>query len=174
MKNILMVAASIRWSALLGMTMFIMSFTFSQDHQNLVVQTINGEDMSLEALTERGPVLLNFWALWCEPCKIEMKQLQSLYERYQSKGFSILAVNQDNQKSIAKVASYVSSQQYTFHISTDSDGDVAQRFNVQSIPLSLLFDTNGTIVYKALGYKPGDERKIEEALEKLFPAGNAE
>lgn len=156
-----------------GMTM-IFSFSSAQEHQNLVVQSINGDEVSLEELISKGPVLLNFWALWCEPCKIEMKQLQSIYDRYKDKGLSILAVNQDNQKSVSKVASYISSQEYSFYISTDADGEVAQQFNVQSIPLSLLFDKNGTVIYKALGYKPGDERKIEEALEKYFAEKNEE
>ncbi len=146
----------------------IFSILSSQEHQNIVVQTISGEEVSLQELISRGPVLVNFWALWCEPCKIEMKQLQSLYDRYSEKGFSILAINQDNQKSISKVSSYISSQEYSFYISTDPDGELAQQFNVQSIPLSILFDTNGIIVYKALGYKPGDEKKIEEALENIY------
>jgi len=146
----------------------IFSNLSSQEHQNLIVQTIAGEEVSLQELISRGPVLVNFWALWCEPCKIEMKQLQSLYDRYSEKGFSILAINQDNHKSISKVSSYISSHEYSFYISTDPDGELAQQFNVQSIPLSILFDTNGIIVYKALGYKPGDEKKIEEALENIY------
>ncbi len=147
------------------------SILSSQDHQNLVVQTIAGDEVSLQKLISRGPVLVSFWALWCEPCKIEMKQLQSIYDRFSDKGFSILAINQDNQKSISKVSSYISSQEYSFYVATDPDGEVAQQFNVQSVPLSVLFDKNGTVVYKALGYKPGDEKKIEEVLEKIFCGG---
>jgi len=155
-------------------TLLITSFSFSQDHQNLTVQSITGDKISMAELVSRGPVLVNFWALWCEPCKMEMRQLQSIYDRYKDKGFTILAINQDNQKSIAKVSSYISSQEYSFYISTDPDGDVSQRFNVQSIPLSLLFDKRGNIIYKALGYKPGDEQTIEELLEKIFTEKNEE
>lgn len=162
----------LRLLALFGMLLSATPISFSQDHQNLVVRTIDSDEVSLEELISKGPVLVNFWALWCEPCKIEMKQLQSIYDRYKEKGFSILAINQDNQKSVSKVSSFISSQGYSFFVATDEDGEVAQQFNVQSIPLSLLFDGNGKIVYKALGYKPGDEKKIEEALEKLFSVKN--
>ncbi|MDP1675556.1 MAG: TlpA disulfide reductase family protein [Bacteroidota bacterium] len=157
-----------RFAATLAMTTMLLSYSLSQEHQNLVIQTLNGNEVSLKELTSKGPVLVNFWALWCEPCKLEMKQLQSIYNQYKDKGFSIVAINQDNQKSVSKVSSYISSQEYSFYISTDSDGEIAQQFNVQNIPFSLLFDTNGMIVYKALGYKPGDEKKIEEELEILF------
>jgi thiol-disulfide isomerase/thioredoxin len=150
----------------------IVSFLFSQEHQNLAVQTINGDEVSLKELILQGPVLVNFWALWCEPCKLEMKQLQFIYERYKNKGFTILAINQDNQKSISKVAPFISSQEYSFYVSTDPDGEVAQQFNVQNIPSNLLFDMSGKVVYKALGYKPGDEKKIEDALDKLFSEKN--
>lgn len=156
----------------LGMTMIVLSLSFTQEHQNLVVQSVDGNEVAIETLLENGPVLINFWALWCEPCKVEMKQFQSMYERYKEKGFSILAINQDNQKSVAKVRSYISSNDFSFLVSTDPQGEVAQQFNVQSYPTSLLFDKNGTIVYKAIGYKPGDEKKIIDVLEKLFAVKN--
>lgn len=152
--------------------LMMLSFSYSQEHQNLVVQTIDGEELSLESLIQQGPVLVNFWALWCEPCKLEMKQLQSIVDRYKDRGFSLLAINQDNQKSIGKVSVFISSMGYSFQVATDPDGEIAQQFNVQSIPLSLLFDSNGNVVYKALGYKPGDEKKIEEALEKILSVRN--
>ncbi len=164
MKNLLMKT--------LFLFISVLSNLYSQEHQNLVVQTIIGEEVSLQELTSKGPVLINFWALWCEPCKMEMKRLQSIYDRYKERGFSILAINQDNQKSLSKVPPFIASQEYSFYVATDPDGEIAQLFNVQSIPLSLLFNKNGSIVYKALGYKPGDEKKIEEALEKLFLEGD--
>lgn len=165
---------NLRAIALFGLTVILIGFSFAQEHQNLVVQSIDGEDISIEVLLEKGPVLVNFWALWCEPCKVEMKQFQSIYDRYKEKGFSILAVNQDNQKSVAKVRSYISSNDFSFLVSTDPQGEVAQQFNVQSYPTSLLFDKNGMVVYKAIGYKPGDEKKIIDALEKLFAVKNEE
>jgi peroxiredoxin len=164
----------VRVLAVLGLSMMLLPLLFAQEHQNLVVQTIDGEEVAIEVLLERGPVLVNFWALWCEPCKVEMKQFQSIYDTYKERGFSILAVNQDNQKSVAKVSSYISSNNFSFLVSTDPQGEVAQQFNVQSYPTSLLFDKKGTVVYKAIGYKPGDEKKIIDALEKLFAVKNEE
>ncbi|MEW5797852.1 MAG: TlpA disulfide reductase family protein [Bacteroidota bacterium] len=143
-------------------------FLHSQELGNLTVETIDGEEISIAALSAQGPVLINFWALWCEPCKLEMKQLQSLSEKYKSRHFSIVAVNQDNQKSVSKVPSYVSSQQFTFYIALDPDGEIAQRFNVQNIPFSILFGKNGKIVYKTLGYKPGDEAILEQEIQKVL------
>ncbi len=140
----------------------------AQDYRTLSVTSLDGEEIALTELLKTGPVLVNFWALWCEPCKIELKHFQSLYDRYKERGFTILAVNQDNPRSTAKVSSYIASHGFSFPVAADPEGETAQQWNVQSIPLSLLFDTNGTVVYKALGYKPGDEQKIEEALQRLL------
>ncbi|MFA5834203.1 MAG: TlpA disulfide reductase family protein [Bacteroidota bacterium] len=164
----------LRFYATFEMTLFLLSFTLAQEHQNLVVQSIQGDEVSLELLIANGPVLVNFWALWCEPCKVEMKQFQTIYDRYKEKGFSILAINQDNQKSVAKVSTYISSNDYSFLVSTDPKGEISQQFNVQSYPTSLLFDKNGIIVYKSIGYKQGDEKKIVDALEKIFAVKNEE
>lgn len=153
---------------------FFVGSLCGQNHQTLTVETIAGEDISIAELTAQGPVLINFWALWCEPCKIEMKQLQSLFEKYRERRFSIVAVNQDNQKSVAKVSSYVSSQQFTFYVALDPDGEIAQQFNLQNIPLSILIDRNGKVAYKALGYKPGDEIKLEEAIRESLAVENAQ
>ncbi|MBI2427320.1 MAG: TlpA family protein disulfide reductase [Ignavibacteriales bacterium] len=153
---------------------FFVTLLSGQDYRTLAVETIGGEEISIEELTARGPVLINFWALWCEPCKIEMKQLQSLFEKYRERHFSIVAVNQDNQKSVAKVASYVSSQQFTFYVALDPGGEIAQQFNLQNIPLSILLDRNGKVAYKALGYKPGDEKKLEEAILETLTVENVQ
>ena len=152
----------------------LVSSLYAQEHQNLTVQTLNGDDVAVESLIQQGPVLVNFWALWCEPCKLEMRTLQSLYEKYKDRNFSILAINQDNQKSVSKVSSFIASLEYSFYVSTDPNGEVAQQFNVQNIPFSLLFDKNGKVVYKAIGYKPGDEKKLEAALEKILSVKNDE
>lgn len=153
---------------LLYVLLFPAIFLHSQELRNITVETIDGEEISIAALTAQGPVLINFWALWCEPCKLEMKQLQSLFERYENEHFSIVAINQDNQKSVSKVSSYVSAQQFSFHIVLDPEGEIAQHYNVQNIPFSLLFDRDGKIAYKALGYKPGDEARLEKEIQKII------
>jgi thiol-disulfide isomerase/thioredoxin len=147
---------------------FLFTSARAQNAPNISVRTVNGDDVSLQSLTEKGPTLVNFWALWCDPCKAEMRVLQLLFQKYSSSGFSILAINQDSPKSVSKVRSYAASQKFAFHIALDPNGELLQQFNGQQIPFSALYDKNGTLVYKAIGYKPGDEVKLESALKTLF------
>ena len=56
------------------------------------LQDVNGSRLNIQSLSN-FPVLINFWATWCEPCKIEMPNLQAIYDTYKDRGLKIVAVN---------------------------------------------------------------------------------
>jgi len=144
--------------------------TFGQPAARVTVTTIDGGEFTLGAVARKGPTLLTFWALWCTPCKQELKALQALYEKYASRGFTVVAINQDTPRSLAKVRSYVASQSFTFPVALDPNGQLLQRFNGQAIPHSVFLDSTGIVVRTSVGYLPGDETKIERQLLSMLPA----
>ena len=149
----------------------IVSFSISaQDKVNFTVSTIDNNKVELSKLYTKGPLLVNFWALWCEPCKVEMRVLKDLYKKYKDEGFTILGINQDSPKSVSKVRSYISSQRINFPVALDPNSQYLQRLNGRSIPYSLLFNRAGEIVYKSVGYLPGDEVELEKEIQKLLSA----
>jgi peroxiredoxin len=137
---------------------------FGQPAARIVLTPIEGDEIHLQAIARKGPTLLTFCALWCGPCKQELRALQTLHEQYASKGFTVIAINQDSPKSSAKVRSYVSAQAFTFPVVLDLNGQLLQQFNGQALPYSVLLDSTATVVYTSIGYLPGDESKIEEKL----------
>ena len=152
---------------------FILTFLLfvnlpAQTKINFSISTINNKKTELDKLYSKGPVLVSFWALWCEPCKEEMRHLNQIYKRYKDRGFTILGINQDSPKSVSKVRAYVASHNIDFPIALDPDFQYLQKMNGQSIPYSILFDTSGNIVYKNVGYLPGDEIKLEAKIMKLI------
>ncbi|MCP5064869.1 MAG: TlpA family protein disulfide reductase [Ignavibacteriae bacterium] len=155
---------------LLIVVLYLFSFSniFSQGNIDFSTETLNGEEIEFSEITKTGPTLVSFWALWCKPCRAEMKHLGKMYNKYSNMGFTILGINEDSPRSIAKVKSYVSSQKITFPIVTDPNQEIFQMFNGQSIPLTVLFNKRGQIVYKHTGYLPGDEKKIEAELNKIL------
>ena len=140
----------------------------AQDKVSFSFSTIENKNIQISELYKEGPVLINFWALWCEPCKVEMRSLKLLYDKYKNKGFTILGINQDSPKSVSKVRSYISSQRINFPVAIDPNSQLLQKFNGQSIPYSLLINEEGKIVYKNVGYLPGDEIELEKEIQKLL------
>jgi cytochrome c biogenesis protein CcmG, thiol:disulfide interchange protein DsbE len=158
--------------SLLNTTFIFFTLSFSlvaQEKINFSVSTVDNKQIELSELYNKGPVLVSFWALWCEPCKVEMKVLKDVYKKYNNEGFTILSINQDSPKSVSKVRAYISSQRINFPVALDPNSQLLQKLNGQSIPYSLLFNKDGEIVYKNVGYLPGDEIKLEKEIQKLLP-----
>ncbi|MFN0158685.1 MAG: peroxiredoxin family protein [Bacteroidota bacterium] len=135
---------------------------------DLTLETLTGERIKLEEQYSRGPTLVTFWALWCAPCKLELKSLQAMYEKFKSRGLTIVAINQDSPKSLGKVRAFVAAQGLTFAVGLDPNGQHIQRFNGQTIPYTVLIDSTGSITYSSVGYIPGDERKFEAKIQEYL------
>lgn len=143
-----------------------LNVSFSQTFSDFTLPDLDNNDVTLSTLIGKGPVMLSFWATWCSPCKEELKKMQTIYEKYKEYGFEYLAINTDNQKSIAKVKSYITSQGYTFKVLLDFEKRVIEAYGGKEdeIPYSVLIGKDKTILNTHLGFKSGDEVKIEEEI----------
>ncbi|MFN4110666.1 MAG: TlpA disulfide reductase family protein [Ignavibacteria bacterium] len=132
------------------------------------LESISGEKVSLHKLLEKGPVYINFWALWCVPCRAELKALQSIYEKLQNKNVSIVAINIDSPRSSSKVKSFISGMKYSFDVLLDINQEVFQKFGGSSLPYSILIDGSGKIVKVRNSFLPGDEKEILKDIEGVL------
>ena len=103
-----------------------------------------GEPVSLEGL-KGSPVLLNFWATWCGPCRDEMPYLQDVAqdERWRKQGLVVLAVNQG--ESHGTVSAFMQDKGYTMTVLLDEAGTVGKLYAVRGIPTTFFIDENGII-----------------------------
>ena len=151
---------------------------FAQDNSKTIsavdftIRDINGKKVQLKNLLADGPVLLDFWALWCVPCLKEMPELKKIARKYKESGLTIVAVNEDSPSDQSKVKPFIKQERFNFVVVLDEDKDLWDQFHVNALPTSILIDQTGHIVYTHTGYKPGDETKIIEALEELFSLKN--
>ena len=103
--------------------------------------TLGGEPFMLSELQGR-PVVLNFWATWCGPCRRELPALQAAHEHY---GQNVTIVGVDQAEAPATVQLYVDQLGLTFPVPMDADQDVANRYNVMGLPTTFFIDPEGII-----------------------------
>ena len=135
---------------------------------NLDLKLLNGKKVTVYKLLESGPLLIDFWATWCKPCKIVMQHLNQYHNEYKEKGFKVVMINQDTPRSLGKVKSYINSKNYDFFVSIDPNQQIAKKLNGQIMPNLILINQDGTIQWRHQGYMPGEEIEIKEQIENLL------
>lgn len=128
----------------------------------------DGTETSLEEIHHSGPVLIDFWALWCAPCLKAMRHLDDLQEKYREQGLTVLGINLDTERSRSKVRSYIRSKGYGFTVALDPSQESYRRLNGTAMPYTMLVDSTGKIVYRHSGYLPGDEKILETEIQSVL------
>ncbi len=130
---------------------------------------LKGKIHKLSELLEEGPVFIDFWTTWCKPCKLELPELDRLHRTYREKGFRVVAISQDDQKTVRKVKPYIQSRKYEMLVLVDPKRQIGTAYSVRGIyPTSFLINMKGEIVHFASGYSPGDEIQLEVAIRELL------
>ena len=135
---------------------------------NLRLNRLDGKKVSLKQYLNNGPVLINFCATWCGPCKKEMLHLDRLSKTYKQKNLSILSISIDTQRSLSEVKRFIRSKRYDFDVFIDPNQQIFKKLNGNIMPTNLLIDKNGQVVWMHYGYMPGDEKIMEKEIVQLL------
>ena len=108
-------------------------------------------------------MLVNFWATWCQPCRKEMPDLDTLYKRFKDQGFVILGVSDEE---VAKVRQLLSERNVSYPILLDPGRKVNEVFRIEGIPKSFVYDRDGKLVSQSI-----DMLTQTQFLEMLAQAG---
>jgi cytochrome c biogenesis protein CcmG, thiol:disulfide interchange protein DsbE len=106
---------------------------------------------SIEAY--RGQVvLLNIWATWCVPCRMEMPSMEALHQRYVSKGLHVVAVSVDDApESVEAIHEFVQAYQLGFEVLHDPTRDIERRYQTSGVPQTFLIGRDGVIRKEVIG-----------------------
>ena len=129
---------------------------------NFTLRDLSGKKWSLKDLQGKV-VLVNFWATWCPPCRKEMPDLESLYQRFAAQGFVVLAISDED---VGKVRPYIDGRGITYPILLDPGRKVTEEFQVDGIPKSFVYDREGKLVAQSI-----DMRTQQQFLDMLAQAG---
>ncbi|MFH1845202.1 MAG: TlpA disulfide reductase family protein [bacterium] len=138
------------------------------------LESHDGDRFDLAGYLEKGPVIIDFWATWCKPCRRAMPHLQALYEKYRQRGVTVIGISEDDPRSQAKIGSFLRSQQITFPVLLDGEKQVARQYRVATLPTTFLISSDGQIVSLHRGYRDGDEKLLEQQLEALLAVSGQE
>ncbi len=122
--------------------------------------TPQGDQVALADFQGR-PLLLNFWAVWCPPCRAEMPLLAQAASQYPN--LAVLAV--DVGDSAADVTAFLQSQGLTLPVALDENGQVANRYHVQGLPTSFFLDAQGIVRFIHIGAL--DKATLAEGLQAV-------
>lgn len=125
---------------------------------------LSGKNVKLSDLKGKI-VLVNFWAVWCGPCQMEIPELVDLYTTYHDKGFVVLGVSDSSD--LAEIKRFVQEHKMDYPVVVDP-GSISEEYNVVGFPTSFLIDRSGAIVQKFNGYSPNLRKKLETQIQKLM------
>src|SRR6266446_498431 len=166
----------LRWTMLLALAAILVSCSRSRPSVTSSETGKIAPDFALKDSTGatvklsdyRGKVvLLNFWATWCGPCKIEIPWFIEFEKTYGGRGFAVLGVSED-EDGWATVKPYIEQKLVNYRVAVD-DGGTAKKFGgVDALPTTLLIDRDGKIAAEHVGLtsKSTYEDQIEQLLGK--------
>lgn len=127
---------------------------------DFALKTLDGKNLKLSDLRGKA-VVLNFWATWCPPCKVELPWFVDLQKQYGPNGLQIVGISED-EGGKEKVAAFVKEMGVNYTIAVDDDS-VSQKYgDVEDLPTTFYIDRNGKIVEFAMGLV--DRSEIEQKL----------
>lgn len=130
----------------------------------LPFQDLNGTQYTIGDLKGK-PIILNFWATWCPPCRAEMPSMNRAWAKVKDDGILMFAVNVGEQPET--IAKFTKDIPIDFPIILDTDTELSKAWAVRGMPTTYILDAQGKVVYSAVGERPWDDDGILDAVRAL-------
>jgi peroxiredoxin len=138
-------------------------FPLGKPMPDFALQDLQGKEFTLSQTEPQEKVILvNFWASWCAPCRLEMPGFEKMYQKDGSKGFLIVGIDEDSEPD--KLAAYLKEHPVSFPILADPNGTLAKKFKIESLPTSILVSSQGKILSVVEGMDPYMDYRVQGIL----------
>lgn len=136
---------------------------------SVIVKDLRGQSVNSNTFSNDGkPMIINFWATWCMPCKRELNNIAEVYPDWVDEtGVKLIAVSIDDARSESRVIPYVNGAAWDYEVYIDSNADLKRAMNVNNVPHTFLVDGSGKVVWQHNNYAPGDEYELYEKVKAL-------
>jgi len=113
------------------------------------------------------PVVLNFWASWCGPCKSEMPDFNEAAEKYSGEvAFLMVNLTDGYQETVDTAYAFINEQGYTFPVFYDTEMEASQAYGVTSVPMTYFIDAEGYGIARAMGAIDSD--MLQQGLDMIY------
>jgi thiol-disulfide isomerase/thioredoxin len=114
---------------------------------DLTLVDVDGKKVRLDQVAGDQPLLLYFWATWCKPCRKTQPKVAALAERYKDR-VRVVGINVGGLDSPKDIRKYISRQRITYTMLIDHNDEAVKAFSVSAIPVIILLDTTGKILFR--------------------------
>ena len=122
---------------------------------------------TLDLAPYRGRVVVvDFWASWCEPCRASFPWLNTMQRRHRDAGLTVITVNLDESREAADA--FLKETTNALPVIYDPTGQLAQKYGLQTMPTSLLFDRSGVLQQRHNGFLQSRETTYEDHIRALL------
>jgi cytochrome c biogenesis protein CcmG, thiol:disulfide interchange protein DsbE len=148
------------------------SVVFAQEKNRTLpsveVKSAKGDNINTSAFDNDGkPIIIDFWATWCKPCIEELNAIHEVYAEWKEQtGVKMIIISVDDARTMQRVTPFVNARNWEFESYIDPNGDFKREMNVNMPPQTFVLNSKKEIVWQHVGYAPGNEDEILEAVKK--------
>jgi len=156
-------------AALVALTAGVFAQTQSFKLPSTNIKSLKGDMVNTGNFQNDGkPMIINFWATWCAPCKKELNAIAEVYPEWvEETGVKLIAISIDDARSEARVLPYINGADWDYEVYIDTNADFKRAMNVNNVPHTFLVDGQGNIVWQHNNYAPGDENELYKKVKEL-------
>ena len=136
----------------------------TEDITDFTLSDLDNKKISLSSYQGKV-IMLNFWATWCPPCRVEMPSMEILHKKMENRNFVMIAVNIRENSSLVK--DFIQRNNYTFPILLDETGETAAKYKIRAIPTTYIIDTKGKLAGVFTGAREWDTDDVVRIFTEL-------
>lgn len=130
------------------------------------VELLDGDTRAFAGGPGGGIMVLDFWAVWCPPCREGLPGLARISESYATRGVQVYAINQGDAPE--RIRGFLEDAGVSLPVGLDPEGKTGAAYGVRAIPKTVIIDGAGVVIKTYVGSGPGSEREIRDVLDGLL------